>query len=438
MRSFKLRRWVAVLGVTGALSVPAPLLASGFQLWEQDAASIGNYHAGYAAIAEDASTAFYNPAGMTRFKEQQMVLSTVGVMTDFKYTGTVAVNTILGGAPRGAVAQGGNFGFVPALHYVAPISDRVGFGFSVDVPFGLKTTYGRKTFVRYAATTTSATVIDISPSLAFQLTDKASIGAGFDIQRMYAEFDQVGGIGFPTLDAEGIFDKGSDTGYGGHFGALYQFNDKHRVGLSYHTQVVHHLNGPSSFVGPLADAYAGGPFSSQAFASLTLPAYTALSAYSQPLDKFAFMGSVIYTQWNIQRTISIHDVSGIVGLAESKQIQVTVPQYLRNTWNIALGANYLASEKIKIRTGLGFDQTPTNDTYRNVTLPDNNRYVVALGGHYQATNTLGMDLSWMHIFMNRSHINPPALVSGDQQTTTSGYVTGGADVIGAQLTWDMV
>src|SRR3990167_6386814 len=71
--------------------------ASAFQLWEQDAASIGNYHAGYAAAAEDASTAFYNPAGLTRFKEQQLVVSADNIFTSFKYRGTVRVNTIGGG-----------------------------------------------------------------------------------------------------------------------------------------------------------------------------------------------------------------------------------------------------------------------------------------------------------------------------------------------------
>jgi long-chain fatty acid transport protein len=413
-------------------------LASAFQLWEQDGASVGNYHAGYAAEANDASTAFYNPAGITRIKNQQLVISADSVMTDFKYQGTIGVNTILAGAPRPVTAQGGNYSLVPALHYVAPLNDWMGFGFSVDVPFGLKTTYGRKTILQYAATTTAATVVDISPSLGFKIFKKASLGFGLDIQRMYAQFDQVGGLSLPTLNAEGL-NKANDTGYGGHFGVLYEFSSKTRMGLSYHTQVVHHLNGSSSFVGPLAIAFSdnGKSYSSHAYTNITLPAYTALSGYKQISNRVAIMASAIYTQWNIFKNLSVRGVSGVAGLDESTNITVTVPEYYRNTWNLTVGADYFATDKIIVRGGAGYDQTPVQSRFRNVTLPDNNRVAVALGGHYQSTKELGFDLGWTHFFVNQANINPPPQKNGDQIVVTNGVSKGGADVLAAQVTWDM-
>lgn len=39
--------------------------ASGFQSLEQSSSGIGSAFAGSAAVAENASTIFYNPAGMT-------------------------------------------------------------------------------------------------------------------------------------------------------------------------------------------------------------------------------------------------------------------------------------------------------------------------------------------------------------------------------------
>ena len=39
--------------------------ASGFQLMEQNASGLGNAYAGQGASAQDASTIFFNPAGMT-------------------------------------------------------------------------------------------------------------------------------------------------------------------------------------------------------------------------------------------------------------------------------------------------------------------------------------------------------------------------------------
>lgn len=438
MKRFAIRRLVLGLSTIGALVLSTQALASGFQLWEQDGASVGNYHAGYAAEANDASIAFYNPAGITRIKNQQLVISADSVITDFKYEGTIGVNTINAGTPRSVTAQGGNYNLIPALHYVAPINDYLGFGFSVDVPFGLKTTYGRETILRYAATTTAATVVDISPSLGLQISKKASVGFGLDVQRMYAEFDQVGGQGDPTVDAEGINKKANDTRYGYHIGALYQFSHDTRAGLSYHSQVAHHLTGTSSFVGPLATAYNGGPFSSQGYANLRIPAYTALSLYKEGLfPRIAMMGTVIYTQWGVTRTLNMYNVSGISDLEASRNITISIPEYYRNTWNVSVGADYLATDDIKLRGGLGYDQSPVPKAYRNVTLPDNDRIAVAVGGHYQSSKAVGFDVGWTHLFINQASINPPPQQSGDQIVTTHGNSTGGADVLAAQVTWDI-
>ncbi len=478
MKRFVTRPVITALCASGLLSLSTQAMAAAFQLWEQDGASIGNYHAGYAAAAEDASTAWYNPAGITRFKNQQVVLAGIGILSDFKYRGNVSVTElsptiVLVPSPHLAfppttftfhsvTAQGGSFSFIPALHYVAPLNDWIGFGLSVDAPFGLKTTYGSSTPLRYAATLTSITVVDISPSLGFKVTDKASLGLGFDIQRAFAEFNSVAGfidprISFPPVPKTVLtaFDttstnKANDTGYGYHLGALYEFNPCTRVGLSYHSQVVHHFTGSSKFVGPIADRVNNGISfisSGRAYTNVKLPPYTALSLFHKPNPSWAFMGSVIYTQWNTLKTLTLNGVAGAVNvppppvstlIAGSTNIQITIPENYRNTWNLALGANYYPTDTIILRGGLGFDQSPVQNAYRNVQLPDNDRYIVALGGHFQATKTVGLDVGWMHIFIQEARVNPPPQVMGAETVSTSGHVNGGADVFSGQVTWDIV
>jgi long-chain fatty acid transport protein len=461
MSRFVMRHLISALCVTGAVGLSSTTFASAFQLWEQDGASIGNYHAGYAAEAADASTAWYNPAGITRFKNQQAVFAADAILTSFKYRGSVAVaEKVLGIIPvtynsPNVTAQGGQFSIVPSLHYVAPISDRLGFGFSVTVPFGLKTNYGNSTPLRYAATLTSITVIDISPSLAYKFTDKASAGLGFDIQRAYAEFDNTAVALIPSSATEGIpiatgssENKANDTAYGFHAGLLYEFTPDSRIGLSYHSQVVHQFTGYSQFSGPIANGVpgVGGPIrSGHANTRVTLPPYTALSFYHRLKPTIALMGSIIYTQWNSFKTLNLQNVAGVVtipppnlALLPSKSISISVPEHYRNTWNITFGANYNATDKIMLRAGVGFDETPITNRYRNVQLPDNNRYVIALGTHYQASKTIGVDLGWTHFFFAQAHVSPPPQVTAGQTVTTNGHVTGGADVIGGQIVWDIV
>ena len=84
MNRFRLRKLAAALSLTGMAILSSHAMASGFQLFEQDAASVGNFHAGYAAAVFDASTAFYNPAGLSRFKEQQLVVAGDNIFTSIK------------------------------------------------------------------------------------------------------------------------------------------------------------------------------------------------------------------------------------------------------------------------------------------------------------------------------------------------------------------
>ncbi len=437
MHRFKVNKLVTALSIAGLLVVSSHAIAGAFQLWEQDAASVGNYHAGYAAAAYDASTAFYNPAGLTRFKEQQLVVSADSVLTSFKYRGTIAVNTVASGDPQLVTAQGGGYGFIPAMHYVAPLSDVVAFGLSVDVPFGLKTNYGKSTILRYAATTTSVQVIDISPVLSFKLGDRFSFGVGPDVQVMNGEFNQVATLGGEELDSDGI-NSADDTAYGMHAGILYEVNENTRFGLSYHSQVVHHLSGTSKFTGPLADFFGTPIESARSRLDITLPPYTALSAYHKLNPSVAVMGSAIFTQWNTLQNLVLRNVAGVQGADPSTNIVVTIPQHFHNTFNFSVGADYFVTDKVTLRGGLGYDQTPVSDTYRNVQMPDNDRYVIALGSHFQTTPTVGFDIGWTHLFINKAHVNPPDQVTGDEVTTTNGSVTGGADVFAAQLVWDMV
>lgn len=436
-----MKRFVKLLSLAGMVAISSNASASGFQLLEQDVTSVSNYHAGYAALANNASINFYNPAGNTLFKNQEVVISAMGAFTDIKYDGTIAVNTLNGGDPQVVTAQGGGFNFIPAINYVAPISDRLGFGFAIVAPFGLKSDYGYPTILRYAATLSSTQVVDISPSLGYQVTDNISLGAGLDVQKMNAEFDLVGVLGDDTDTVS--TNKVSDTAYGFHLGGLYQFNPNSRVGLSYHSKVSHHLSGKSQFVGPLALAFndSAALVSNNAKVNMPLPAYTALSGFHRFTDsKWALMGTAMYTQWNVVNALVLQNVAGIDNFTASTEITVEMPQYYKNTWNFSVGTDYYYSDEITFRGGVGYDQSPIQNRYRTVQLPDANRYAVALGGHYQATKTIGVDMGWTHLFIRQAVIKPPALSLelGDEQVTTVGNSTGGADVIGMQVVWDMI
>jgi long-chain fatty acid transport protein len=64
---------IVLLGITALVAFGAiNVHASGFAIVEQGVRGLGTAYAGAAALAEDPSTIFYNPAGLTQLKGQQL------------------------------------------------------------------------------------------------------------------------------------------------------------------------------------------------------------------------------------------------------------------------------------------------------------------------------------------------------------------------------
>ncbi|MBI5448386.1 MAG: transporter [Gammaproteobacteria bacterium] len=432
-------------------------LAGGFLLWEQNGAGVGDYHAGYAVDAADASTEFYNPAGLTYLKNTQAVAGLVIVPTKIEYTGTVQVSTInpppvaaqyVSGAPAGGVNA------IPDFHFAQALSPRLWWGLGVNVPFGLATDYSTDTYLRYGATKTQLQTIDVTPSLGYKLFNNFSVGAGLDAVYAQATFDQYSGFAdnpfFDTLSDNRL----SSWGYGYHLGALYQVTPRSRLGLAYHSKVDEEMTGRSRFVGYLANSGAfldplvyGEQISNELKSSLSLPPYTTLSGLYNLTQQWTLLGSVTYTQWSYIKALELQNLAiadSSTGTATNNGVAY-INQDFRNTWNVALGAEYAVSPKVMLRTGVGYDQTPVRDSsLRYIPTPDADRYAVAVGGHYQVNKKVGTDIGWTHLFILNAPVHSSSTVGvnpnnpnpNGQTVTANGTVNTTADVFGFQLSWN--
>ena len=79
--------------------------AAGFALIEQSGSGLGNAYAGGAASADDAATIFFNPAGMSRLNDKQVVLAGHLIKPTIHFTdngsSTAAAFQTAGGAGQG-------------------------------------------------------------------------------------------------------------------------------------------------------------------------------------------------------------------------------------------------------------------------------------------------------------------------------------------------
>lgn len=441
----------------GKLSVLATLLmlgsnafAAGFSLQEQNAVQTGDFGAGGAAIAEDASTAFYNPAGLVLLQEPQLVLAANYVDFATRYTGDVTYTNAEAahyGAPTSSTQAvnnvgGGTGNVIPAFHASYPINNRLVAGFSVVSPLGLSTDYEADNYVKYNAVETTVKTIDLAPSLGFAVNKKFSVGLGLDVERLAATLSNYVGIS-PVSPALASYDSYSENkayawGYGYHAGMLYQFTPQTRVGLAYHSQVAFDATGTSTLTGPLAAAGTDETLTSNdAEVKFRQPANTMLSAYHGFNNGWAVMGSVTYTQWDVFNNLNLQNVMAVDSSGNPILTDVNIPQNFHNTWRVSLGTDYRVNEDWLLRAGVGYDQSPTNDTDRNLRLPDGNRYATSLGAHYQVTKMVGLDGGWTHEFIQNASINNTEN-ENPQYTTVNGTSKSSADIVGLQITWKFV
>src|SRR5690242_12380260 len=79
---------------------PGVVAAGGFAVTEHGGRGLGSAWAGEAAIAEDARTIFFNPAGMTFLPGTQFVGAIDGIRTSARFTNDGShLNPAVGGGP---------------------------------------------------------------------------------------------------------------------------------------------------------------------------------------------------------------------------------------------------------------------------------------------------------------------------------------------------
>src|SRR5215813_6531572 len=116
------KKLLSLAVAAAAAGYAAGLQAGGFALIEQNASGLGNAYAGQGASAQDASTIYFNPAGMTLLPGRNLVFAghLINPSAKFNNTGTTpAVSTVAGTGPfalNGTGGDAGDLAFVPSAY----------------------------------------------------------------------------------------------------------------------------------------------------------------------------------------------------------------------------------------------------------------------------------------------------------------------------------
>src|ERR1700680_2210208 len=439
---------------------------SAFALQEQSGSGLGNAFAGGAATAEDASTIFTNPAGMSRLTNMQVVGagSLICLQAKFSDNGSLpAAFQSLGG--NGGDAGSRNVG--PALYLAAALNSQWSVGIGVNVPFGLKTEYDSDWIGRFQAVKSKIETINVNPAVSFKASDMVTIGGGANYQHLKAELtsrvNYAGAIGRAALQAAAAGQipaaaitplltaytgaqsdakiTGNDGAWGWNIGVLVNIDPQTRFGASYRSTIKYDVSGSAEFSNPpvpalpaslapvagaLANAVNGVLANGDVKLSLKLPDTANVSIFRQIDSKWDVMADVQYTGWSTVQNLTIVRSTGAV--------LSTTPENFRDTWRASIGANYHYSDQWMFRGGLAFDQSPVRDAQRTPRLPDNDRTWISFGAQYKFSPQLLLDAGYTHIF-----VKDPSMNQNAGSTPTFGLISGtyknNVNIVAAQVTY---
>lgn len=423
----------------GALLGAGQAFGAGFALIEQSASGMGAAFAGAGAVAEDASTIFFNPAGMSFLDGRQAVLAVhwIAPKASFSNGDSRAAN----GAPlTGPDATSDVGAAVPNLYAMTPIDEKWTVGVGINAPFGLETDYPEDWIGRYHAVNSDVRTINLNPSASYRVNDRLALGFGINAQYIdvnlssAVDFGSVIGLAPQNLDGLARIE-GDNWAWGWNAGLMYAMSPQTRVGLAYRSTVTQDVSGdaefdfPNDLVGTLVTSM--GMFTpTGAGAEVTLPATASANIYHEVTPRLALMADATWTGWGVFDELRIE-------YENPNQPDSVTTENWDNNWRFGVGARYQLNDKVALRAGVALDQTPIPDAeHRTPRIPGNDRTWAAFGFSYDVTPNVTVDAGYAHLFVSSTDIHNTfeSSVSSINHTLDGEYESD-VDIFSAQLAW---
>ncbi|AKX60383.1 Long-chain fatty acid transport protein [Thiopseudomonas alkaliphila] len=406
---------IPFLRTTLAISLAAAstyTLANGLAINEQSASGAGTAYAGRASSALDASTIYGNPAGLSKLKGTQVSggMAAVHANVDIKQTGGTAR-----GSNKGDMVP---FAAVPFGYFATEIDENWAFGLGVYVPFGVISDYEKGFAGRSQGLYSEVRVITMQPTISYKFNDRIAVGFGPTINRIDGEltrnvnFDnvataaQLSGLPFrPDLPEGKSKVKGDDMGYGYNLGVMIDLSDRTTWGLTYHSKVKYKLKGDITISGvkqdpryPLLPLPENGKFKGSL--DFTTPESIDTSVTHKLNDQWTVHAGATWTRWSRLENIEPISKYGEVDTSSSKE-----ELKWADTWSFSAGAEYQLNPTVALRAGLAWDESPTNNKYRNVRIPVSDRMIFGMGVGWKATDNLTVDAAYAYIKEREGKVN---------------------------------
>ena len=364
-----LRVTLAGLALTAGLLTGLASAAS-FSISEMGSRASGRGYA-VAALYDNPSTIYYNPANISRLEGVQLDLGATAIMPRWQWS------PVYGSEPGEKTKS--ETGMVPPPSFSAtynignPGQGDMAVGLGVYVPFGSTFAWPEDWAGRGDIQKIALQVIEVAPAIAWRPAKELSIGATFRYMPSQVYLKQA--IVLP--EGEGDIElAGGGTGYGASVGIGIYPNDRTSLALTWRSGTTIALKGDSDITLP-------APFDASAVdrdvtADLPLPYELRFGiAYEAIPQKLMLSADVNYQMWEVYKSLDIT----FTNPDGSKEL-VSKARDSHDTVSLHLGAEYMVSDVLALRAGYVFDQMSLPEATVNAAPPDSNKHVATVGASY--------------------------------------------------------
>ncbi|MDC5822742.1 outer membrane protein transport protein [Vibrio europaeus] len=405
----KTNKTLLSLAVTcGLVATSSSANAAGFQLAEYSATGLGRAYAGEAAMADNASAQWRNPAMLTHLEGTQISTGAIYVDPNIDINGEVTTNSATGDR-RGATSSKdiAHSAVIPNLYLSHKYNDKLAIGFALGTNYGMETELESSFTALHFGDKASVKTVEAVASLGYQVIDNVSVGAGIRY---------VTGEGHFGASLKSVVDgsvttlkymEGDDTSWGYQLGAAWDINEHNRIGVAYKSEVTMDFEGTASGL-----SYTP---SKPGTLSIPLPATLEVASFHQLTDTVSIHASVNWTDWSKFKELQAQFATGP---------DTIKTENWKDNYRFAVGATYQYNAKLALRTGVAYDTSAVDDKNRTTTIPETDRTWLSLGASYQFTDQFSLDGGFTYILAKDAPIKEPRDASDQTAALTGGNFEG--------------
>ncbi len=384
MRS-KLRRIICGVFVL-LLSTSVTVTAGGLYLQEFATPSTGTASAGAQAWAHDASTAFHNPAGMTRIEGNQVMVGAGALITTHEFE--TSSSTPYGGGNGGDAGGTTPFG---SAHMVYGLSDDLKLGVSLTAQSGASMDYNDTWSGRYQCQSVDIIAMALNSSLGYKVNDWLSVAGGISMIYADLELEVAGNRPGNLSDGKATID-GDDTQGTFNLGAMIELSSDTRLGFTYWYET------ELDFSGDISLSPSGLTTASDT--SLVLPQWARASIYHALNKKVALLGSIGWEDWSSLDNITLSANGGTQPLQRNWD----------DTWHFSAGIHYRISDPWLLQCGIAYDTSPVDAEDRTADMPVDRQIRYAMGALYSWSESLTIGGALEYVDLGDAEISGNSLV----------------------------